>query len=835
MVFAGSSFQLRQSFEGFAMPQSSSISLGLEDLGVESQVIGFEHLGTNMLFHTDRTDPNSDFSALVDAFGIASLRYPGGTIAEQFFDPANPNNTVGNNFFDIVSGSTRIGTRDILPISEYLNFISQIGGTATIVFPTYRYFDPDTRAISPAGLEEISNFFTRLFSGEFGPIDNLNIELGNEWYQHRLDWTVAEFGQLQAQISEMIASTAIDYGTRELVNIFAQGGRNQETNSVLSSYFEGNNSGYVDGVLTHIYGINASGNTLGIGGGIPGRLEEMLSTWESATNSQLLLAVTEWNVGESGEDSTLINGLMRSAPLLRMFVEMVEADVDLAHFWSIQTAGPAGLSGREGTGDDWSPTGYLFNMLIEGALGAQLVDTGEHFRLRDESNSAIGYNFTFSDQNSTNIFLSSGVEWSSNVELDLSNILDGASHIYFTRLTSAPGTSGIEYNAEASIEFLTAINATGSGVSSELLNIYLGMYETVQITVTYGTGVEIRADHQNEVEDWLTGSGYADTLMGDLGDDTLEGLSGADILDGGAGRDIIHGGEGHDTIYGGAGRDDIYGEHGRDLIDGGEGSDLLVGGHWHDTILGGEGDDTLEGGFGHDDLNGGEGDDSIFGEEGNDYIMAGFGSDTIDGGLGNDTLSFEDSMIGVTIWSGSGYVEIGADLVESNSIEVFWGSSFSDRLSIRSSGQELYGLAGDDTAQILWGNNSSIELGEGNDTARVYSGYNNIVRGGEGNDTFYSIGGFANIFEGGTGSDEFNFLQGENNLIYYGEGDGEDVVAGFDLLSDQIILQDRGLEDSMQIEQYAGGTNISFGNGDAIFLIGVLDTSVEQAIDFVLI
>lgn len=816
------------------MQQTTNVSLDLGNLGSASQVISAEIFGTNMLFHADRIEDDSDFVALVEAFGLTCIRYPGGTIAEQFFDPADPNSTIGYNYFDIVSRNQSIGTREVLPLADYLSFMESIDGTATIVFPTYRYFDHETRSLSPDALDEISDFFFGLFQGEYGPFESLNIELGNEWYQDRFDWTVEEFGAIQAQIAEVISSIATELGIRDLIDIFAQGGRSQEENLVLSSFFEGSISEFIDGVLTHIYGANSNGNPLGIGGAIPDRLDEMLSAWEHATSSELLLAVTEWNVGESGENSTIINGLMRSAPLLRMFAEMVQSDVDLAHFWSVQTNGPAGLSRREGTGDLWSPTGYFFNMLSNGTEGAQLLNTGEHFNIRDENNTIVGYNYTFAGGHSTNVFLSSGVGWDIDAEVDLSDLLEGATHIYITRLTSAPGTSGLDYNAQASLEFITAVNVTNSGVSLDLLNITLGNYETIQITISYGVGVEIYADHQNSIDDLLTGSGFADTLLGNSGNDTLEGLSGADSLEGGSGNDVVWGGADHDTISGGSGDDSLYGEHGRDYLVGGAGDDFIFGGHWHDTIEGGEGEDTLEGGFGNDVIGGEQGDDYILGQEGNDIILAGLGADTIDGGLGRDTLSFEFTQHGVVVWVGFGVVELENSVVtEFSDIEVFLGSSFADRLCAFGANIELFGLAGDDVGEIISAEFSTLDLGEGNDKFFIWEGTNNVLRGGQGDDIFYGFGGSDNAFEGGRGRDEFHFWAAENNSLYYETGDGADSVFGFDVSSDEIFIHGSAMENTMQIETNDDGTLISFGNGDSIFLFGVFEGPIDQAIDFI--
>ena len=57
--------------------------------------------------------------------------------------------------------------------------------------------------------------------------------------------------------------------------------------------------------------------------------------------------------------------------------------------------------------------------------------------------------------------------------------------------------------------------------------------------------------------EWLLGSRYGDTLVGDDAANVLRGKEGDDLLSGGAGRDILRGDEGDDTLMGGEG-DDVF-------------------------------------------------------------------------------------------------------------------------------------------------------------------------------------------------------------------------------------------------------------------------------------
>src|SRR5262249_46215309 len=96
-----------------------------------------------------------------------------------------------------------------------------------------------------------------------------------------------------------------------------------------------------------------------------------------------------------------------------------------------------------------------------------------------------------------------------------------------------------------------------------------------------GFGGTAEGDTLTNVEN-VTGSLYADILIGDDGDNYLDGFTG---------NDVVIGGDGNDTVVG---------FYGNDTLKGGGGSDLLIGDSGNDSLDGGEGDDTMNGGIGND-------------------------------------------------------------------------------------------------------------------------------------------------------------------------------------------------------------------------------------------
>ncbi|TKB69385.1 MAG: hypothetical protein E8D52_10555 [Nitrospira sp.] len=88
---------------------------------------------------------------------------------------------------------------------------------------------------------------------------------------------------------------------------------------------------------------------------------------------------------------------------------------------------------------------------------------------------------------------------------------------------------------------------------------------------TVGSGFDRLSGIEN-----VTGTNFADTLIGNAGSNVLNGLAGNDLLTGGAGRDILTGGSGFDTFdYNAA--SDSPASAGRDVITDFQGNGIFAG------------------------------------------------------------------------------------------------------------------------------------------------------------------------------------------------------------------------------------------------------------------
>lgn len=98
---------------------------------------------------------------------------------------------------------------------------------------------------------------------------------------------------------------------------------------------------------------------------------------------------------------------------------------------------------------------------------------------------------------------------------------------------------------------------------------------TVNLASNTASGGDAAGDTFDSIEG-LSGSKFADFLIGDAHANSLNGWLGDDFLFGGDGNDHLEGGEGADRLVGGNNDDYLAGEGGADLLWGGTGADHFV-------------------------------------------------------------------------------------------------------------------------------------------------------------------------------------------------------------------------------------------------------------------
>lgn len=313
------------------------------------------------------------------------------------------------------------------------------------------------------------------------------------------------------------------------------------------------------------------------------------------------------------------------------------------------------------------------------------------------------------------------------------------------------------------------------------------------VIASLANGGGARADAQGDtfllVEN-LTGSAFADTLVGDNGGNVLNGGAGNDILIGGLGADTLIGGDGTDTAsYATAGNsvvvylassidngglaagdvltgienltgsnyaDLLYGDTGDNRLQGLEEGDVLYGEGGKDTLIGDEGNDFLQGGDGDDALQGGADDDTLFGGAGNDRLLGGTGQDAMTGGDGDDSYEVDHFRDSIVESAGGGTDRVTSYLN-------YYGLAQNVEVLILGNGA-VYGQ-GNGLDNTVKGNalDNTIGGGAGADTLQGLAG-NDVLTGGDGNDRLY----------GGDGNDTFSFENtsgGVDRIMDWEDGD----------------------------------------------------------------
>lgn len=283
----------------------------------------------------------------------------------------------------------------------------------------------------------------------------------------------------------------------------------------------------------------------------------------------------------------------------------------------------------------------------------------------------------------------------------------------------------------------------------------------------------------------LTGSRFADKLIGNGSANTLNGGKGNDTLIGGAGADRLIGGSGVDTAsYSNATKGIAASlakpsSNVRDA-DGDTYSSIenLTGSKFFDKLIGNSSANTLNGG------------------KGNDTLTGGGGADRLIGGSGTDTASYTGATKGVTASLAKASSNAGEATGDTySSIENLAGSRFADKLIGNTGDNKLSGGRGNDT---LTGGAGEDDLygGSGKDTF-VFKSVGDLSKSKSATDTIFDFshgqgdrislsaidantkagGNQAFTFIGTQGfhdkAGELRFVKGSSDTYIYGDRNGD--------------------------------------------------------------
>lgn len=305
----------------------------------------------------------------------------------------------------------------------------------------------------------------------------------------------------------------------------------------------------------------------------------------------------------------------------------------------------------------------------------------------------------------------------------------------------------------------------------------------------------------------LTGSGFNDTLTGNLGANVIFGLAGQDILDGGLGSDTLYGGTGNDTYY----IDDID-DVVSELL--GSGTDLVHSAVSH--VLGADFENlTLTGGQSIDGTGNGSnniltgntgslaltGDNLLQGLGGNDTIYGNGGVDTLDGGTGNDAMYGGTSSDLYIVDSVTDQVFENAN--EGNdTVSASISYTLTDPVALGTNHIENITLTGSDNLTATGNNQRNNLIGNSGNNGLYGGAANDSLRGDAGDDTL----------DGGTGND--TMVGGAGNDVFYVSHSQDDVTEALDGGTDTVFSGVSGYGLELNVENLTLQTGVLNGNGN---------------------
>jgi hypothetical protein len=421
--------------------------------------------GGNVLAPRTSMTGEGSYAEAAQDLNVTGLRYPGGSLTEEYFDIRNPDSTTAT--------SSQTGeTTDFVPISDFMAYAEAEGHAVTIVLPTRHHLTEERDAggdrMAQIDEEGIREFVHDLASGVYGGAEIRALEIGNEyWGSGRMN--AVEYGRLSSEMSTIIddelriVSETYDIDTSNM-SVLTQMGHNYGHSRIASEYegwdaeeviadlnarypdaeitedliwaggginWTGINNQLVkmsfdteqeinslDGIIGHVY-------TRGTEGSRQYDLDQIHDQWLSDERFEdAEIHITEWNL-KSGTslERDLDYGLFQAHDMLNTVEEFMAAGVDQAHVWPLiqNTSNPlcVGFDYSEATAP-----GEMFAMMSENLPGKMMLDFTPGSRQTEyESNTVELHAFTNKEE--MVLYIASNSTESEISDINLSNFIAG--------------------------------------------------------------------------------------------------------------------------------------------------------------------------------------------------------------------------------------------------------------------------------------------------------------------------------------------------------------------------------------------------------------------------
>lgn len=552
--------------------------------GSIGETVTQQHFGANYLAHLENATfdgvEGSFFSAAA-ALGIDDFRYPGGTIAEEFFDITDENHFVPNNGSALECPSL-LGngeTNSMVNLYDFLQNVQSSDGSATIVIPTI-VFAEAINSNDPSAIGEVENQIKEFIQNCLEmPNGNLigAFEIGNE-YPAFLDLDGApdaalsspvDFAKIMVNFSVWIDEVFQDLGLEQPPEILVQtpfvqyGGKGvvQYINHIMSLESEGSGvesleSAFaaIDGFIIHSYVTEIySGDydALDLDFQIVDRMSDAFGAYLAQLGlpaKDYSINITEWNIRNKYVSQLDLGKTDLAISMLDQFHQLVSLGADTMHVWPILHNTHNSLSEIGEDGEvSLHHAGELFSSLQEHVVGMNVVESDTYISIDSDEDPELLFH-AFQSETGAVVYVTNISDTFVEAAFDLSELNIGNMSYEVTYFSDAESPGSVEVSdtfVEVDIDSATIMQITFSAAPI-LIECFRGGYTN---------------------QDGLySGSDSADFLKGGGGDDTIRGFEGDDLLVGKAGDDTLYGNQGNDTLIGDAGDDVIHSGQGRDEI-----------------------------------------------------------------------------------------------------------------------------------------------------------------------------------------------------------------------------------------------------------------------------
>jgi hypothetical protein len=462
------------------------------------EVITASHFGVNLVTIYDEefviADPTLRNN--VADLGARSLRFPGGSATEFYFDLTNPNATQ----------SSYDPSETLTPLDGFFERAGDLGLEATIVLPTRLAFGVTAGTamidgsygrrdtLSNGYLSDLEQFVrqTLAYSNAFG-VQITAFEVGNEFWGSG-QMTATEYGHVAGRVAMLVADILEDEGyfgpriavqstsaaskifsSRDDVMVYVNTSGPEEMFlsvedataryspaeladwALVSLSGQGSAVDQVTQITQSINAVSGAADKIGavvqhsyetggfdaVDGGKDFKYGQFQSFVDQLVRSgdvpYVEFHMTEWNTRSYGADHN--RGLQNASMMIENFYEMLTNGVDAAQIWPLSFDRAQGLSLVDIDEDDLSIAGEMFALMSESLIGkTPILDWSVSGQIDIHG---------FADDLETVLFVSERSGQSvQNVSLDLSDILaDGFYSVTLTQLWDG-GAGGDNANAE---------------------------------------------------------------------------------------------------------------------------------------------------------------------------------------------------------------------------------------------------------------------------------------------------------------------------------------------------------------------------------------------------